>query len=68
MNGIFSVKSLMISNEALPEPIIIAALKMVQAFPDDLSSSSTANLDPRCLDRCSSLAMTKIYLNIWDQG
>ena len=47
MIGSFSTKSHMISKEALPEPIIIPALKVVKLISPSLSSTSTFFLESK---------------------
>ena len=55
IKGSFSTKSLIISNEELPDPTIIPALKVVRAYCLDWSVFSTFFLERRCLDNLVSL-------------
>ncbi len=57
ITGNFSVRSRMISKEALPEPIMIAARKTVNAALAVCKTSSTFRRESRCSDKFSSLVM-----------
>jgi len=57
MTGNFSTKSLIISNEELPEPTIIPALKVVNAYFFEARASSTFLRDCRCFYSISSLVI-----------
>ena len=50
ITGNFSTKSLIISNEELPEPTIIPALKVVNAYLFDCNMLCTFFLDNKCFE------------------
>ena len=62
ITGSFSTKSRIISNEALPEPTIIPALRQVKLKFPFSSSSSTVFLERRCLDKLDSLTIPLKYI------
>ena len=53
--GNFSTRSLIISKDALPEPIMMPDLKLVKLYLPFASSSSTALREAKCFDNISSL-------------
>ncbi|MPM27094.1 hypothetical protein SDC9_73599 [bioreactor metagenome] len=55
--GNFSTKSRIISKEALPDPTIIPALKVVNATLELASIVSTFLRDCKCFDKCASFTI-----------
>ena len=65
IKGNFSTKSLIISNEALPDPTIIPAFNVVSAKLESDKIDSTFFLDDKCFDSSLALLIPLKYITCW---